>query len=140
MMRQILLAISLSVLGAAVSAQDTTAPASEAEAPAPAGEEVTAEVITGADVYGEDGENMGRVTNVVYTSSGDVEAAVISVGGFLGFGRHVAAIPVEDLALMEKADTDGEMIVQVPLTEEEFKALPEYAAAPVETTPESIAN
>lgn len=133
-MRQILLAISLSVWGAALAAQDTATPA-------PEGDAVTAEALAGADVYGSDGETMGRVTEVVFTPEGDVDAAVIAVGGFLGFGRHEAAIPVEDLALMEKADTEGEMIVQVPLTEEEFKALPEYAAAPIAPAAEEpIAN
>ncbi|MEO0914821.1 MAG: PRC-barrel domain-containing protein [Pseudomonadota bacterium] len=136
-MRQILLAISLSVWGAALAAQDAATPAPAT----PTGEEVTAEALAGADVYGADGETMGRVTEVVFTPEGDVDAAVIAVGGFLGFGRHEAAVPVEDLAVMEKADTDGEMIVQVPMTEEEFKQLPEYAAAPSEPAPsEPLAN
>ncbi|QHQ33707.1 PRC-barrel domain-containing protein [Algicella marina] len=93
--------------------------------------DVTAEILAGADVFDADGQNMGQITDVVFTDSGKVDAAVIAAGGFLGFGRHEAAVPVEELTVMDKADAEGEIIVQVPMTEEQFKALPRFAAMPM---------
>ena len=117
-------AILVGALAGAAFAQDAT----EGTTPPPAAAEgsVTAVVLEGAEVFGVDGQGMGEVTDVVTTDTGEIEAAIISVGGFLGFGRHSVAIPMEDLSVMERQDDPGEMIVQVPMTVAELKEMPEY--------------
>ena len=121
------IAFIAAVAAAPVLAQDTpqdTAPAPLPTAIAP--QDMTAEMLTGADVFSIEGADIGEVSDIVFARSGNLEAAVISVGGFLGFGSHDVSIPLEDLVVIERADIEGEMIVQVPLTKAQMKALPEY--------------
>ena len=110
--------------GLAQEAQNDVAPAPLPSAVAP--EDMTAEMLAGADVFSIEGSDIGQVRDIVFASSGELEAAVISVGGFLGFGQHRVSIPLEDLVVIERVDAEGEMIVQVPLTKAQMKALPEY--------------
>ncbi|MEM7614595.1 MAG: PRC-barrel domain-containing protein [Pseudomonadota bacterium] len=88
-------------------------------------EEVIPEELAGANVLGTDGEGIGRVTDIVFTSLGEVEAAVVSTGGFLGFGRHSVAIPVAELSVLERADQPGSLVVQLPMSQDDLKAMPE---------------
>ena len=121
------IAFIAAVAAAPVLAQDTpqdTAPAPLPTAIAP--QDMTVEMLTGADVFSIEGADIGEVSDIVFARSGNLEAAVISVGGFLGFGSHDVSIPLEDLVVIERADIEGEMIVQVPLTKAQMKALPEY--------------
>ncbi len=125
----------LTLGGAAFAQSDTTstdpavAPAAEAEVAVAETvipvEEVVPEDLAGANVLGVDGEGIGRVTNIVFTALGEVEAAVVSTGGFLGFGRHSVAIPVGDLSVLERSDQPGALFVKLPLTQDELKAMPE---------------
>ena len=121
------IAFMAAVAAAPVLAQDT--PQDAAPAPLPtaiAPQDMTVEMLTGADVFSIEGADIGEVSDIVFARSGNLEAAVISVGGFLGFGSHDVSIPLEDLVVIERADIEGEMIVQVPLTKAQMKALPEY--------------
>ena len=90
--------------------------------------EVAPAELRGADVMGADGEEIGQITAIVFTSTGEMGAAVISTGGFLGFGRHSVAIPLEQLSVSTPPDASGEMVVRLPLTEEELKEMPEVGA------------
>jgi PRC-barrel domain protein len=125
------IAVAGVALATPVMAQDTAAPVSE---PAPVPDilvpvaDLAPAALTGADVIGADGEELGRITQIVFTSMGEMEAAVVSTGGFLGFGRHSVAIPVEDLTVSEPADQPGMVTVKLPLTLEELKAMPEVGA------------
>lgn len=124
----------LALGGAAFAQSETTtdaaaAPAAEAETEVAETvipvEEVVPEDLAGANVLGVDGEGIGRVTNIVFTALGEVEAAVVSTGGFLGFGRHSVAIPVDDLSVLERSDQPGALFVKLPMTQDELKAMPE---------------
>ncbi|MEM8870336.1 MAG: PRC-barrel domain-containing protein [Pseudomonadota bacterium] len=131
-------AMAALTLGAAAIAQtetDTTAPQTDGGAEVVASEpalvpvdEVIPEELAGVNVVGTDGEGIGRVTDIVFTSLGEVEAAVVSTGGFLGFGRHSVAIPVEELEVLERADQPGALVVQLPMTQDDLKAMPEVGA------------
>ncbi|MEM8789210.1 MAG: PRC-barrel domain-containing protein [Pseudomonadota bacterium] len=89
---------------------------------------LSAEALAGADVLSVDGEDIGTVSGIVFTAAGDISAAVVSVGGFLGFGRHSVAIPVDDLQVEPgDVDTGDDLIVKLPLTEDQVRAMPEYA-------------
>ena len=123
------LVLALPAAALAQSAEVTPAPLPAAIAP----EDVTADMLDGADVFSVEGADIGRVRDIVFTSAGEVDAAVISVGGFLGFGQHRVSIPVEDLVVIERVDVEGEMIVQVPLTRAQMKALPEYETPVIPT-------
>ena len=74
------------------------APAPPAEAPAPAGTPATVlddqqvVAILGKSVRGREGEDMGRIVDVIVNRSGQVRAAVIDFGGFLGVGSRRVAV------------------------------------------------
>ena len=91
-------------------------------------DDMTAEMLAGADVFSIEGNDIGQVSDIVFTSGGEMDQAVISFGGFLGFGRQTVALPLKELTILERVDSEGEMIVQVPLTEDQMEALPEYVA------------
>lgn len=136
MKHTVLTSVAVFALAAAAHAQTTeteTAPAADAatlaeetvaETVIPV-EEVVPEDLAGANVLGVDGDGIGRVTNIVFTALGEVEAAVVSTGGFLGFGRHSVAIPVTDLSVVERSDQPGALFVKLPMTQDELKAMPE---------------
>jgi sporulation protein YlmC with PRC-barrel domain len=79
--------------------------------------------IIGSTVYSPQDETIGRIEDVIIDSeSGAVTAAVLSVGGFLGFGAKQIAVDWEEL----QVDYDGSDIT-LNLTREEADAAAEYA-------------
>jgi sporulation protein YlmC with PRC-barrel domain len=92
------------LLASAAFAQDKAAPMSPT-APAPAaqssatstsfhGDWRTSKVV-GLNVYNEKNENVGSINDLLMDKSGSIKAAVISVGGFLGMGARLVAIPFD---------------------------------------------
>lgn len=76
------------------------------------------------DVYNDKGEKIGKVDDLVLAPDGTLSTAVVNVGGFLGMGKHLVAIPVRQFThIAPKA-------VLPNATKEALKALPkfEYAA------------
>ena len=49
--------------------------------------------LTGISVYNNNNEKIGDVSELIIDRDGKVAAAVIGVGGFLGMGEHLAAVP-----------------------------------------------
>jgi sporulation protein YlmC with PRC-barrel domain len=49
--------------------------------------------LTGLNVYNNNNEKIGDVNELIIDRDGKVAAAVIGVGGFLGMGEHLAAVP-----------------------------------------------
>lgn len=88
-------------------------------------EQRTADRLLDADVYGREGEQIATVSDLVIGSTGDVTHAVMDVGGFLGMGSHTVALELDHIDILW-SDEDGEVRVQLPMTEEELESLPEY--------------
>ncbi|WP_022723229.1 PRC-barrel domain-containing protein [Rhodopseudomonas sp. B29] len=53
--------------------------------------------LIGVNVYDQNNEKLGDISELLLDSSGKVQAAVIGVGGFLGVGQRDVAIPFEQL-------------------------------------------
>ena len=53
--------------------------------------------IIGAAVYNESNESIGEVDDIVLPGNGGAPVAVVSVGGFLGIGAKLVAVPYERL-------------------------------------------
>jgi sporulation protein YlmC with PRC-barrel domain len=110
-------------------AQATETPRDETSGWAPA--DVTTAVlgqqdvksVLGRQVRSIAGEDMGRVVNVVVDRSGQVRAAIIDFGGFLGIGNRKIAIDWS--ALHHFATAEGDHIT-LDLTRDQVKAAPEY--------------
>ena len=54
-------------------------------------------------VYNEANENIGSINDLLMDKSGTVKIAVIGVGGFLGMGEHLVAVPYEKLKFVNEA-------------------------------------
>lgn len=88
-------------------------------------EERTADRLMGADVYGREGEDIATVDDLILGSDGSVTDVIVDVGGFLGMGSHTVALPIDAVDILW-SDSDNDVRVQVPMTEEELESLPEY--------------
>src|SRR6201993_4118516 len=53
--------------------------------------------VVGLNVYNDNNENVGSINELLMDKSGNIKAAVLSVGGFLGMGSRYVAIPFEKL-------------------------------------------
>ena len=53
--------------------------------------------VVGLNVYNEKNENVGSINDLLMDKSGAIKAAVISVGGFLGMGARLVAVPFDKI-------------------------------------------
>ena len=83
-----------------------------------------ARAILGRDVRSPTDENMGRIADVIVDRGGQVRAAVIDFGGFLGVGSRKIAVAWKALQFLNVA-SKGESIT-LELTRDQVKAAPEY--------------
>jgi sporulation protein YlmC with PRC-barrel domain len=79
--------------------------------------------LIGAPVYNEQDERVGSIDDLIVSPDRSISYAVVSVGGFLGIGKRLVAIPVEQLR-----DEKGKLILP-GATKEALKALPEFQYA-----------
>ena len=85
-------------IAAAIAGTMLLASAAYAEDPSAAyqGDWRTSKVV-GLNVYNDQNENVGSISDLLTDKSGNIKAAVVSVGGFLGMGSRYVAIPYEKL-------------------------------------------
>jgi putative membrane protein len=93
----------------------------EAARPANPLGEMTANDLIGQKVVNKNGDKVGKIDDIVLNSNDKAVLAVISVGGFLGIGDRLVAVPFDQLQL----DKD-KAILMSSATEEQLKAMPEY--------------
>lgn len=60
--------------------------------------------IAGATVYNDRDERIGSVDDLIVGQDGRISEAVLSVGGFLGIGAKLVAVPYERLRFEERSD------------------------------------
>lgn len=77
--------------------------------------------LLGGDVYNDQDEKIGKVDDFIVGSDSKVSVAVISVGGFLGMGSRLVAVP----AALFQSDEKGRTILN-GATRKELEALPEF--------------
>ncbi|MBB4038763.1 sporulation protein YlmC with PRC-barrel domain [Microvirga flocculans] len=58
--------------------------------------------LRGLNVYNNNNEKIGDISELLVDQNGKIEAVVIGVGGFLGMGEHDVAVPFEQLKLMNE--------------------------------------
>src|SRR3984957_4151001 len=69
-------------------------------------------------------ENMGRIVDVLVDRGGQVRAAIIDFGGFLGVGSRKIAVDWNALHFPQPAKPDAH--ITLDLTRDQVKAAPEY--------------
>jgi hypothetical protein len=78
--------------------------------------------VIGANVVNENNETIGEVDDLVVTPGGGQPVAVLSVGGFLGIGARLIAVPYE--RLQYNAERDRWMLQGA--TRDSLRSLPEF--------------
>lgn len=68
-----------------------------------------------------EGEDLGKIGDLVLTEQGEIEAAIIEVGGLLGIGAKQVAVDWNRVRMSPENDQ-----VVVNMTREELEAAPEY--------------
>ncbi|MEX2578173.1 MAG: PRC-barrel domain-containing protein [Verrucomicrobiales bacterium] len=76
-----------------------------------------------ATVYNKQDEDLGNIDRLVLNADGQVEFAVVSVGGFLGIGDRLVAVPWSSFEIMEEVD-DSERTVSTAATDTEVQVEP----------------
>jgi PRC-barrel domain len=79
--------------------------------------------VVGSDVYNGANEKIGEIDDLIVTPKDSVPYAVLSVGGFLGMGKHYVVVPASALSV------DNKRMVLKDGTKESLKALPGYEYA-----------
>ena len=87
------------------SAQPSTPPAKSSSAtvaPKAHGDMWRASKLIGLNVYNDQNEKLGDISEVLLDKSGKVDGVVIGVGGFLGMGKHDILVQMEKLKFVNE--------------------------------------
>jgi sporulation protein YlmC with PRC-barrel domain len=58
--------------------------------------------LEGLDIYNQNNEKIGDISELLVDSSGKIQAVVVGVGGFLGIGERDVAIPFDQIRLVNE--------------------------------------
>ena len=80
--------------------------------------------ILGKSVRGSTGEDMGRIVDIIVSRDGQVHAAIIDFGGFLGIGTRKIAVDWRALNFAPAGKPPGS--ITLDLTRNQVRLAPEY--------------
>jgi sporulation protein YlmC with PRC-barrel domain len=98
---------STALLATIASAQTPTATtdranaASSAMSISPQGDWRASKVV-GLKVYNDNNESLGSINELLMDKNGNIQAAVLGVGGFLGVGEHLVAVPLDKIKFVNE--------------------------------------
>jgi sporulation protein YlmC with PRC-barrel domain len=103
--------------------------------------------LEGLDVYNQNNEKIGDISELLVDSSGKIQAVVVGVGGFLGMGERDVAIPMDQIkfvneprAVATTASTpDGRTVATAP-NAPAAPAAPETVSPTAPTTTGTVAT
>jgi sporulation protein YlmC with PRC-barrel domain len=94
--------IGSTMLASAAFAQTATTPSTTSPSAAPVAASDSsykgnwrASKVVGLNVYNDKNESLGSINDLLTDQSGNIKAVVIGVGGFLGVGEHLVAVPFD---------------------------------------------
>jgi sporulation protein YlmC with PRC-barrel domain len=58
--------------------------------------------IVGLSVYNDSNESLGSINDLLTDKNGNIKAVVIGVGGFLGLGEHLVAVPFDKIKFVNE--------------------------------------
>ena len=101
--------VGAALLATAAFAQTPTATTDRANmAPAAASDTASfqgtwrASKLVGLSVYNDNNESLGSINDLLTDKSGNIKAVVIGVGGFLGVGEHLVAVPLDKIKFVNE--------------------------------------
>ena len=90
--------------------------------------ELTTDDLTGARLYSVKDEDIGEIDKLLVNDSGEIEKAVLDIGGFLGIGERRIAVTMDELEIL-RTDSGADVRVYIDATQEELENQPEYTAS-----------
>jgi hypothetical protein len=100
----------------------TTSPTTPSDTSAVAGG-LRASKISGSAVYNAQDERVGSVDDLIIGQGDRALYAVLSVGGFLGMGSHLVAVPYNRLSV------SNDKVILSDATKDSLKSMPEFKYA-----------
>ncbi len=79
-------------------------------------QELSAEWLSGSNVYNRQDENLGTINDMIIGADGQVKAVVIGVGGFLGIGEKNVAVAFDALDINPAPEGRAATTAQAPAT------------------------
>jgi sporulation protein YlmC with PRC-barrel domain len=76
--------------------------------------------LLGAKVYNDQNQDIGKIEDIIVSPKRTVSYAIIGVGGFLGIGTHLVAIPMDQLTFVNNR------FILRGATKDALKAMPEF--------------
>jgi len=58
--------------------------------------------VVGLNVYNDNNESIGSINDLLTDKSGSIKAVVLGVGGFLGVGAHLVAVPYDTIKFVNE--------------------------------------
>jgi sporulation protein YlmC with PRC-barrel domain len=58
--------------------------------------------LVGLNVYNDKNESVGSINDLLTDKSGNIKAVVLGVGGFLGVGEHLVAVPWDKIKFVDQ--------------------------------------
>ena len=81
--------------------------------------------LTGVSVYNRNKDSIGTLDDLIVAPGAErTTYAILSVGGFLGMGKHLVAVPFNDLQI------ENRRVVLPDATKQSLETLPEFKYAP----------
>jgi hypothetical protein len=114
---------TVQVQNPAASSAPASVTAPKPDTPATVIDDQEVEGILGKGVRGSAGEDMGRIVDILVNRTGQMRAAIIDFGGFLGVGSRKIAVDWSALRFPESGKLDR---VTLDLTRNQLRLAPEY--------------
>lgn len=140
MKKTVLLGLTAALIAAPAFAQSTMSPSTSSSAPAAttgsapssaptfarvSNDEMFTSKLKGLNVYNQNNESIGEISDIAITKDNQVQALIISVGGFLGVGEHyVAVAPLSVHVAYDQSSKKWKATMNT--TKEALKAAPEF--------------
>jgi hypothetical protein len=83
-----------------------------------------ADELINASVFGGGNEEIGKVTNLIFSEDGKIRSVVVDVGDFLGIGDKEVAIDFRSIKIRKAHN--GEVEVFISATSDQLEKAPEY--------------
>ena len=106
------------------TAATQTPPPSDAIIAAQGNGDMRADKMIGMKVYNPDGQEVGKVKDVLFDPNGNIKGVVLNVGGVLGIGAKPVGLQWKELDVQPTSD-----VVKVNYTKEQLEAAPSFQAA-----------
>lgn len=91
--------------------------------------------LVGLSVYNDSNESLGSINDLLMDKSGNIKGVVIGVGGFLGVGEHLVALPFDKVKFVNEPIVYTGAAASPPATGSRPASTTTTGAAPAAATP-----